>query len=70
MSKLSDLGKEIVVRLLALPEQSLEVRAAIAKAILLNNALLQVKQEEIEVEEKPVEKKQLFGKKKRASKKK
>jgi len=42
MSKLKDLGLEILKELSNIPEQTLQVRAAIAKTILMNNALDQV----------------------------
>ena len=50
MSKLSELGLEIIERLSAIPEQTLEVRAAIAKAIILRTALQQVKEVEAVVD--------------------
>lgn len=62
--KLTELTQEIITRLLAIEDQSLPVRAAINKAILLNNALTQVNEPEPVVEEKPTKNKR----KKRASK--
>ena len=69
MSKLVEKGVEILETLSQIPEQTLQVRAAIAKSILLNNALRQVDYKELVVEE-PKEKKTIFNRKKKASKKK
>ena len=48
--KLSELNLEIIERLSAIPEQTLEVRAAIAKAIMLKTSLQQVKEVEAVVD--------------------
>jgi hypothetical protein len=64
-SKLRKLGLEILEKLSNIPEQTLQVRAAIAKTILMNNALRQVPEDAI-VEEPVVEpKKKTRSKKKK-----
>ncbi len=63
MSKLSELGLQILGKLSAIPRQTLEVRAAIAKTILMNNALKQIPEQKKEVIEPVKTKKKVTRKK-------
>ena len=65
MSKLSELGLQILGKLSAIPKQTLEVRAAIAKTILMNNALRQIPEQKEEVIEPVKTKKKVTRKKKK-----
>jgi hypothetical protein len=64
-SKLRKLGLEILEKLSNIPEQTLQVRAAIAKTILMNNALRQIPEQKEEVVEPVQTKKKATRKKKK-----